>query len=150
MATIDRPERTAWLDRFSKPTAEALLRGYPQESADLLADLVSELTSRTGRAPTVQWMGIPWRWSIAFRRSSDAEPWAFLVPMDEAPVLAMPLAADVLDGPAGRALPKSLRDPIARAPMVGQVRWAEWPLLSHHAATELLSFIDLVCEPHAN
>lgn len=149
MSTIEQAERTIWLDRFTTPTLEALTRSYPDPYASLAGSLVEALVSRTRRKATVEWRGVPWRWTGVFRRSGETEPWAYFVPSHEAPVLAMPVPADLLTQHTdSQAIPRGLRDAIERAPLVGQIRWAEWPVTSEAVLDELIGLIDRICEPY--
>ncbi len=141
-ATQTAAERVAWTDKFTTPSLSTLL----DDLDDVHRAAVEELRRRLRRVKGVRerlcWMGIPWRWSLAYRLTGHRDaivyaildpsgPWASL-PMDAGEVCAMDL---------GR-LSRIQRDAILDGTKVGDRLWARFSLTGEREVDDLMEFID--------
>ena len=126
---------TAWENRFSTPDARALAAAIIEPCRAAFDAVLARLDSLEGASREVRWLGVPWRWTLAYR--CDGEDVAFLVPDPQRPLLALPLAVAWLDGTDVKRLSRPVREGLARARVVGPTAWAEWELTSVTLATDL-------------
>ena len=88
---------------------------------------------------TIEWRGVPWRWSFVYRIEGDWErPWAYLVPQPGKPILAIPLSATMAGSATVRKLSRGLRDAILFSTQVAGVSWPQWELTSRPQLEEIL------------
>lgn len=139
--------KNPWHDRFARPEAADLARLYEPERAAVLDHLLDMIGTRTGARPATEWRGIAWRWTLVFTRPTDAEPWAYIIPTDERPTLALPVPANPLPQAQLKRMARFIRDTIRHAPRVGRVCWIEFPIETAGQIDDLRTFIDLVTEP---
>lgn len=125
--------RAVWEDRFSQPTADELVAAAAESVRALIQFARRELSESP---EDVEWLGIPWRWSLVYRE--QGRPWAYLIPSPVAPLLAMPIPVESLDALSGRRLARYVKDGIINASEVGPTRWAEWAITSETQITDLI------------
>ncbi len=99
--------------------------------------------SDAGSTESVRWLGIPWRWTLAFTRGGAAEPWLFLIANPDTPRLAAVLPAELAESLAHSCAVKIVREGAASARVVGDTAWAEWPVDTvAHARIVLQAIVD--------
>jgi hypothetical protein len=133
-------ERIAWEDRFTAPTVDELLAGFGKQQLQLIEHAREGLLGFEGVTERVTWLGIPWRWTLAYGVDGSGDrPWAYLVPQPGKPLLALPMNADMVKALPMRRLPKFIRDVIAFSPRVAGVHWLQWELTGRGMVDEVLS-----------
>jgi len=131
--------RIAWEDRFNAPSVEELLAEFGKQQLHLIEDAREGLLAFGGITERVTWLGIPWRWTLAYGvHSSGERPWAYLVPQPGKPVLALPMTSEMVKTLPMRRLPKFIRDVIAFSPRVAGVHWMQWELTGRGMVEELI------------
>jgi hypothetical protein len=140
--------RTAWNNRFERPfSADFLLAQLLDETRrELAAAARSALLQLEGVTESVEWLGVPWRWTLVYRSESDAErPLAYLVPEPARPQLAIPMTVPMIRSLPARRLKKFVRDAIVFSRAVADVHWPTWELT---ARPQLDDVLDLVARKH--
>ncbi len=144
--TRDEPAKVIgplpWEDQFRAPTLDQLRDHYSGQALDFFDRLLAEFRGREGLVESFGWMGLPWRWSFSYRDDAEAgRPWGVVVPDPEAPRVSVPLALDVFEAIPSRTLTRYLREGIASAVQVGEVRWPEWAVTTPSNLTDVLNLV---------
>lgn len=126
----------AWHDRFQTPSVQTLTGDLPAD-ARALADAVA---ARMGKArPKVAWMGVPWRWAIAYERPGGM---VYVVPDPARPLLAARIPTGRFEERPPASLPRPTREAMVTATSVGDGVWVEWTLTGKAAVEGALDLID--------
>jgi hypothetical protein len=129
-------QRNCWEDRFRAPTFSEL-RGVLNKPHEHLLEVARErLIGLEGVQESIEWRGIPWRWTLAY--AVEGRSLAYLVPQPGRPRMAIPLADDLLAAMDLRKASKLVRDAIVFAPRVGDVIWPAWDLQNRAQIDELV------------
>lgn len=130
---------TPWLDRFNQPSLEALLGNLREDVLPQVEAFRERMRALHGVREQVEWLGLPWRWAIAYTAVGHpvSRAVAYLVPDPESMRISIPLEQDVLALIAGPKASRTLRDSIVQASRVGQIVWPEWTMGSVILAEEL-------------
>ncbi len=143
--------RTCWEDRYRTPTVRELCDALSRQHAHLIDLGREKMLALGGVTESIEWRGIPWRWTLAFNVESTAL--AYLVPQPARPRLALPLPEEIVQALPLRRATKAVRDAITFAPRVGGILWPAWDLQSRPQIEELCGLIrrkyDLVLSPAA-
>ena len=131
------PPRSPWADRFRTPTEDELLGAVIEHLRPGVESMRCELMGLDGTAVSVEWVGIPWRWSLVFRARGIERVLAYVIPCPERPVFVMPLTNGDLAVILVKRTPKYICDGILRAAEVGGVRWAQWDIGASNQVCEL-------------
>lgn len=136
-----RTQRSAWEDRFSQPTdlevlshltrqyrccaeaARGVLRGYPE---------VRE---------TLDWMGIPWRWTFVYKRE-HARCVAYLIPMSTGPRWVLTVPLDVAGGLPLKQFARPVREGLVAATRVGAQLWPQWDVQTKAQVQEVAVLLE--------
>jgi hypothetical protein len=151
--TMTRP-RTPWEDRFSTPTEEALLADVAPPGGAGVREVIERLGALTGLERSVAWQGVPWRWTIVFRRAGEEASltpppaFAYVIPHPVAPGVCVPLPAAVAAGLPMKKLKKGIKDVLAHAPVVDGVHWASWELAGD-GAVDAADVVEIAERKHA-
>lgn len=139
--------RSAWNDRFRKPSAELLIDQITK-SLKPAADSIRELLlGSDGASEEVSWQGVPWRWSVLFRHEAVAgRAWVYLVPQPNQPLVVIPLTAEGIAALPMRKLLKPVRDAITHAKQVDGIRWAQWDIQSKSQVETLMKLARIQLE----
>ncbi|MBX3378970.1 MAG: hypothetical protein KF805_02660 [Phycisphaeraceae bacterium] len=139
--------RSAWNDRFRKPSAELLIDQITK-SLKPAADSIRELLlASDGASEEVSWQGVPWRWSVLFRHEAVAgRAWVYLVPQPNQPLVVIPLTAEGIAALPMRKLLKPVRDAITHAKQVDGIRWAQWDIQSKSQVETLMKLARIQLE----
>lgn len=130
-------QRSAWMDKFATPSRKALLE--PLAGVPLVDQAVTAMQPAT---ESIMWLGVPWRWTLAYRHPTAAsERVVYLVPDPESPRLAVALEPDILATIDLKAKHRFLRDGLAGGTRVGDRVWTEWPLTSKAQVADLTGFL---------
>jgi hypothetical protein len=134
-----RIANSPWLDRFTQPSLEALLGNLPEEVRPQVEALRGRMRALPGVREQVEWLGLPWRWAIAYTGVGHpvSRAVAYLIPDPESVRISIPLEQEVLALIAGPKASRTLRDSIVQASRVGQIVWPEWTMGSVVLAEEL-------------
>ena len=128
--------RTSWEDRFRAPSVSELSAALNRPQEHLVEVAREGLLSLDGVQETIEWRGIPWRWTMAY--AVDSRALAYLVPQPGKPRMAIPLPDEVLAAMDLRKSSKPVRDAIVFAPRVAEVIWPVWDLLNRAQIDELV------------
>ncbi len=143
MATAQRGyERSAWEDRFNRPTVELLragVRGQPRRLFDSLHRQLGDLDEVT---VDLAWHGACWRWTIEYRTSLAEEPLAVLIPSPDNLQVAMPLDRDFVSSlPLGR-MTRALRDGLNLAQEPFDTRWGIWSIGASGLVDDVMDLVE--------
>lgn len=143
MTSTAADPRTLWSNKFEKPRPEALLEPLG-EAESPLAELVREkFGSLKGIREELGWLGLPWRWTFAYRpRRKGSEPFLYLVPDPERPRVCVRLDADVVCSIDVDHLSRTARDALAGATRVGTRVWTEIELTSQTQADDAIDLAE--------
>jgi len=143
MVSAPNNVRVPWEDRFRRPSTEDLHRHYDQEFSQLLDQARARLLEFDGINEELAWQGLPWRWTLIYRREQDPprRAWAYLIPHRDKPLIASPITEDLLEQLPRRRLTKFVREAIDEAKRVGEVRWVVWEIGSHSQLDNVLDLL---------
>ena len=136
-------ERTAWEDRFNRPTIESLRAALEPEAAKLFDRLRRNLRSVEGATEGFAWHGACWRWTIEYHTEHSEEPLALLVPSPMDLQLAVPLEREFVRSLPQRRMTRFIRDGIGLAQDPFDTRWGIWSIQSTSLLEDLVDLIDL-------
>ena len=134
--TLVQP-RSVWADQFRTPTEDELLGGVSEDLRAGVECLRGRLMGLDGTTVSVEWVGIPWRWSLVFRARGIERVLGYVIPCPDRPIFVMPLTSRDLAVIVVKRTPKYICDGILRAAEVGRVRWAQWDIAGPNQAQEL-------------
>lgn len=132
--------RNAWEDRFQTPRVEDLLGVFTKAQLQLIEQARESILSLGGVSETISWLGIPWRWTLAFEVDGASErPWVYIIPQPGKPILALPMRGELVRSLSNKRLPKFVRDVMVMSPKVAGVHWMQWELTGRGQVEELVS-----------
>jgi len=116
-----------WSDQFTAPTREALLGAIEPAHRDAVDAVLEGLTARKGCRARVEWLGLPWRWTVVCAQSGPEHPaLAYLVPKPDGPIVCVPVPVEGDAVPDTATLTKPVRQALDRSAIVAGYVWAEW------------------------
>jgi hypothetical protein len=136
-------ERSAWEDRFNRPTVDLLKIPLGEVVAKRFNYLRRDLRSLEGVTESFAWRGYCWRWTIEFHTAHSDEPLAVLVPSPTDLQLAVPLDRDFVRSLPQRGLKPSIRDGIGLAQDPFDTRWGVWSVHSVGLVEDLVDLVEL-------
>ncbi|MCA9293394.1 MAG: hypothetical protein KDA20_06240 [Phycisphaerales bacterium] len=119
--------RPSWEDRFRQPTLDELREAYaPNPQAGKLFETARErLLGYPDVTETIEWQGLPWRWTIVYGLQGDpTRALTYLVPDPAGPKVAVPLTGEMIDAMPLRRMKKHIRDGLSTGRRVGGTIWA--------------------------
>jgi hypothetical protein len=117
----------AWADVFARPARETLVGDLDPDDGAAFEQVAQALENRTGWTATMVWLGLPWRWSIAYHRSGDEHPaLAYQVPDPRGSRVCVPVPAFGEAAPDLSQLTKPVRTVLNRSAIIAGYIWAEW------------------------
>ena len=134
---------TPWVDQFTTPAAESLLAAPAAPGAELLAAARERLGCIDGVSESVEWQGLPWRWTLTFRRGPEQPALAYLIPDPQAPRLAVPLPHDAVLAIEPRTVSRAVRDEILACTHVAGVYWPSWELTGRAVLDDVMKLVNL-------
>ncbi len=135
--------RSAWEDRFQRPTIEQILAEIPKPVGTLAAAARDAFVKVGAMTERLTWHGVPWRWAFEYA-APGGEPAAYLIPNPQRVMVAIPVPVDLMAALPTKKVPKPIRDVVMLAPVVGTSRWAQWDLSAKQQIDELTAFIVLI------
>lgn len=130
-----------WRDRFRTPRVVDLINAAPGSTAAIVRAVREQVIANTESTEAVRWLGIPWRWTLAFTRRGTDEPWLYLVPNPAEPRIAAVLSAEFVESLLRTCVVKSVREGAASARVVGATAWVEWRVESVAVARVVLQTV---------
>lgn len=137
MATASFKPRPAWTDRFQEPTILGLEGELSEAHRALFVKARAGFRNLEGVRESVEWAGIPMRWSFVYRIKGQERALAYLVPDPTKPTLVLPLTLSDIEAILAKRIPKFVHQSIIHAAEVDGVRWAQWFLTSLPQVREL-------------
>jgi len=132
-----------WVDQFTTPAAESLLAAVTPPGSELLVLARERLGEIDGASESVEWLGLPWRWTLTFSRGRDEPALGYLVPIPEAPRIAVPLPHEVVLAIEPKGVSRAIRDEILACTHVAGVYWPSWELTSRSVLDEVMRLLAL-------
>jgi hypothetical protein len=143
---LNLPERTAWENRFERPTIAALSSHYQKQLGALFEGARERLLEFEGVTEGVSWQGLPWRWTVVYEVEGDPTPaWVYLVADPEGVVLCVPVNRDIIESMPMKRLKKHIRDGIYMGKQVQETVWSTWQVT---ARTQLDEVLDVAKRKH--
>lgn len=144
MSQIQPPTHTPWIDRFNTPTIQSLLEQYEGSASSLAENALAGLTEIMECPPSVEWKGLPWRWTCVYRASSDVEPSVYLVATPDWPSIALPVPQEFVAEMLAKRGSKYLKETLMHSCQVGQIRWAEWSIQGKAQLSDVLGLASTI------
>ncbi len=138
------PARTAWQERWRKPTLEQLLellKPHQRRNFEVLMAFMDE-SSRLSRHIT--WFGTGWKWTIndQYRDEQGNEAqFLYLVPNVVQPLVCLPMTAAFIETVPLRRLSKFVREGIRSAKCAVDLHWATWTPGPESEANQLVDLL---------
>lgn len=131
-----------WRDRFRTPTVADLVNACPYPDGLILVAVRDRALRERFGQETVVWLGIPWRWTLAYWRGAAAEdPWLYIIPNPDQPRVAAPLSLAKVDAIVAEPAWKAVREGVAAARIIGHTAWAEWDVTTPEQAHMIVEAI---------
>lgn len=137
MATTSFKPRSSWSDRFREPTILDLQAELCERHRALFIEARDGFGLVEGVCESVEWAGIPMRWSIVYRIDGQERAVAYLVPDPAKLALVLPLTAVRVESILAGRISRIVRQSIVHASTVDGVRWVQWFLTSSVQVKEL-------------
>lgn len=139
--------RLSWEDKFRRPAAAELFAHYSSKQLASVAETArNRLLEFTEVRESIQWQGMPWRWTFTFTCELDpTRAWAYLVPDPVKLQLCIPLTTQMVQCLPMRRLKKVVRDGIVYSKFVAGTYWPCWEIPTKSSLDELL---DLAARKH--
>lgn len=129
MPDATRQPAPAWGDEFTRPDLERLIAGVEEKDRAAFRGVLEALLQRKGCRERIEWLGLPWRWTISVFRSQTEHPaLAYLVPRPVGALVCIPTPMLDHADPITPALTKPVRVALDRAPIIAGFVWPEWPV----------------------
>lgn len=123
----DAPKHSPWHDEFERPSEGPLIEGLGESEAEAFGGVLDELRAGRGVKSRIEWLGLPWRWTIVLTRAEIERPaWAYLVARPGGTLLCVPVPVAFFETEASGGLTKAVRARVDRAPIVAGFLWCEW------------------------
>ena len=136
-------ERSAWEDRFNRPTVKDLQAGLEPAAAKLFDLLRRQLMGLKGVREQLIWHGDCWRWTIEYRTRRCDDPLAVVVPSPEDLQLAVPLERDLAATLSDRRMTRALKDGLGLAQEPFDSRWGVWSIQAASLLEDLVDLLEL-------
>lgn len=142
--------RPCWTDKFSTPTIDRLMQEMDASVRGAVGVVRTELSSLRGVREHLCWMGIPWRWSLAYRtRGKGSQAIAYVICDPVRPWASIPMTAEQVCGLPWEHLSRAQRDAILDGTKVGPQVWASFVIGSESDAAEVTGLVARKLAVHA-
>lgn len=129
MAEYTKTTTTPWADEYVQPVPEALLDAIVPSDREACLAAISFFRARKGCREKVEWLGLPWRWTLTITQSGIDHPaLAYLILSPVTPLICIPVPVVGPAAPDFSLLTKPVRTLLDRAPIIAGYFWPEWPL----------------------
>ena len=119
--------KTLWVNVFADADLEALVAELEPADADAFAAARETLDAREGWSGSLEWIGLPWRWSIVYTARHTATPaLAYLIPDPRGSRVCIPVPASGPGAPEIGSLTKPVRKVVEQSAIVAGFLWPEW------------------------
>lgn len=122
-----------------------MLSHYTRQFLGCAEAIRSVFRARQDVTETLEWMGIPWRWTFAFRRTSDRAS-SYLVPLPTGPRWVLTVPVEALDRLTLKQLARPVREAIQGATRVGDQLWLQWDVQTKGQVPEIVALVDVILE----
>lgn len=134
--------RIPWEDQFRMPSLDALRSHYNHQLEKLVETAREKLLAHDCVREDIQWMGLPWRWTLVYRYPGDStHAWAYLIPHRDSPILATPLTTKMIESFPMSRLKKYIREGLDHGQSVADMHWVAWKVTNK---THLELVLDLL------
>jgi len=129
-----------WANRFARPTIETLRSHYNKQLCGYLDTARSHLLGFEKIKESLDWHGLPWRWSMRFDIPGVTidRGWVYLVPDPEGPRVSVPLTEEMVEKLPKTRLKRHIREGVEHARTIGNIRWTEWAITSKSQLEDVL------------
>lgn len=137
-----------WEDRWTTPTLDQLLGLVEVNRRKLIQTLIDRIGGYEGIESELIWHGVSWRWTLQFTLSvgsAGPQPFAYVVPNPEAPLICIPMSSQEIDRLPMKRLNRFIRDGIRSAKCAVETHWCKW---TPTAGTEVEHLSDLIKRLH--
>lgn len=146
MATATK-RQTAWEDKFRQPTYDEMIEHYPKPMLSLLEDARERLNKMDGMVETIEWNGLPLRWSLTFRLPGDpTRAFAYLAPDPLGVRVQMVFTGAMLQAMPLHRFKRHLKDVFANSQDVGGMFWTDFVITAKPVLDDVL---DVARRKHA-
>lgn len=121
-------DRSAWTDRFKKPTMDRLRDGLSKSGKPLFDAVRKRLLELTGVKENLTWYGDSWHWVVEYRVKNAGQPLAVVVPCPEDLQLAVHLDREFVQSLPVQRMKRGIRDGLELAQEPFDTRWGVWSL----------------------
>lgn len=143
--------RNAWHDKFSTPEVVDLIGEVNATHRPVFEAARDRLLQIAGVQEDLRWMGVPWRWCLAYlAKSAPERPIAYLIPEPAKPTMSVPLTGRTLSNTQVKSLSRLQREALVNGTRVGEVVWTNWELVSKTVLGEAMGMVELkmtACAP---
>lgn len=139
--------KSLWADKFRMPTIDQLRQQVAKPLLPVFDDARATLNELDGVSETLQWQGVPWRWTLVYRfggetDSSGAKAVAYLIPDPQRIQICVPLSGEQIETCGVKKLKRPIRDGVLHSRSVAGVWWPTWDLPSKSALDEVLELVE--------
>ncbi len=122
-----KPLVTSWADEFTKPTLADLLGGLEPAERSAFGAARSSLKDTRGSRDRIEWLGLPWRWTVCVTRPGIDHPaLAYLIAEPGRARVCIPVSTGAaIDA---ENLTRPVRQRLDLAPIIAGYFWPEWPV----------------------
>ncbi|MEM0983875.1 MAG: hypothetical protein AAGI17_07990 [Planctomycetota bacterium] len=133
----------SWSDRFQTPTSHDLTSALEPESAEIVSGLLGKLDEAGLAQPRIEWMGLPWRWTLVCQPADEATAPVYVVCDPENPRVATRVETPVLESLPAKKFQRPVREALAVGRQVGSSLWVEWSLESAACADDMVNLVEI-------
>lgn len=126
--TLTVRTRSAWEDRYRRPGIDELFVALAKPGQAAAEDARTRFAAIAGATESLEWLGVPWRWTLCYRVAGDPRPVGYLVPQPARPLAAACLTHDMIAALPGKKLSKAMRESLIAGAAVDEDRWVQWEL----------------------
>jgi len=129
----------AWEDKFRQPTYEEMIEHYPKPMLGLLEDARERLVKLESMIETIEWNGLPLRWSLTYRMPGDpTRAFAYISPDPLGVRIDMPFTGDMLTTMPLHRFKRHLKDVFANSQDVGGMFWTDFVVTAKPVLDDVL------------
>jgi len=140
-----RVQRSAWEDRFSQPTDQEVLSHYTRQFRGCAEGIRSVMQALPGMSESLEWMGLPWRWTFVYRRQGASDRLhGYMVPLPTGPRWVLSVSQDVVEHLSFKSMPRPVREAFTSATRVGSQLWPQWDVQTKAQVLEVAGVLESV------
>jgi hypothetical protein len=140
-------KQIAWEDKFRQPTYDEMVEHYPQPLLVLLEDARDRLSKMETMTETIEWNGLPLRWSLTYRLAGDpTRAFAYLAPDALGVRIQLPFTGPMLQAMPLHRFKRHLKDVMQNSQDVGGMFWTDFVITAKPVLDDVL---DVARRKHA-